>query len=320
MSKVIIGVHGLGNKPPHRVLQASWKHAICEGLKAAGLPEIPFQFKLVYWANLIYPEPLDPGERDETSSRYDDEPYVPATNFVKREASKLRKKVLDYLSKQLEVLFLNEDLSINFSSITDLIIQRYFKELDLYYCKSCVMSEQSGALVRHVIREQLTKMLEHYKGNEVLLISHSMGSIIAYDVLIMCSPDITIDTFVTIGSPLGIPVVLSKIASDQKASLEKDFKARVPETITGNWFNFSDLEDNMTVNYRLCDDFAENSRHVRVIDKIVYNNYEYQGNQNPHKSYGYLRTPELAEVIYAFQTRHEEGEPTKNHDNNVLTT
>jgi hypothetical protein len=39
---------------------------------------------------------------------------------------------------------------------------------------------------------------------------------------------------------------------------------------------------------------------VRAIDKVVYNNYEYNGKKNPHKIYGYLRTPELAEIIHAF--------------------
>ena len=67
-----------------------------------------------------------------------------------------------------------------------------------------------------------------------------------------------------------------------------------------NWYNFSDLEDKVAINYNLGDDYEENSNRVRAIDKIVYNNYEYQGERNPHKSYGYLRTLELAQVIHDF--------------------
>ena len=77
----------------------------------------------------------------------------------------------------------------------------------------------------------------------------------------------------------------------------------MPDCITRRWYNFSDLEDNMTVNYRLCDDFQNNTRGVGITDKIVSNNYEYEGTANPHKSYGYLRTSEMADVVYAFHTR-----------------
>ena len=303
MSKIIVGIHGLDNKPPQELLQRSWEKALLEGLKAAGYPELPFRFSLVYWANLIYPEPLHPEETNINSTFYDDEPYVPAGDFIRKEPSELRKIVLKYLSEQLKAFFLNADMSINFSSIADAIIQRYFKELDLYYCTTCVMKERSGVLVKDVIREQLTATLKRYRNSDILLIAHSMGSIIAYDVLTQCTPDITIDTFVTIGSPLGIPVVMSKIISEQRQSVETVQRAKVPEAVTRSWYNLSDLDDNMTVNYRLADDFEENSKKVNVTDTIVSNNYEYKGKKNPHKSYGYLRTPELAEIIYSFQNR-----------------
>ncbi len=33
---------------------------------------------------------------------------------------------------------------------------------------------------------------------------------------------------------------------------------------------------------------------------MLNNNYEYDGEENPHKSYGYLRAPEVSKVIYDF--------------------
>jgi len=36
---------------------------------------------------------------------------------------------------------------------------------------------------------------------------------------------------------------------------------------------------------------------------VVYNNYVYQERRNPHKSYGYLRTPEMAKIVYEFLSR-----------------
>ena len=43
-----------------------------------------------------------------------------------------------------------------------------------------------------------------------------------------------------------------------------------------------------------------NAEGVKPVDFEVYNTYEINGDHNPHKSYGYLRTPELAEAIRDF--------------------
>ena len=45
-----------------------------------------------------------------------------------------------------------------------------------------------------------------------------MGSIVAYDVMTQYAPDVSIDTFVTIGSPLGLPIIKSKIVAERKKS------------------------------------------------------------------------------------------------------
>ena len=43
-----------------------------------------------------------------------------------------------------------------------------------------------------------------------MLIAHSMGSIIGFDVLTFLATDIKINTFITIGSPLGLPVIIKQ--------------------------------------------------------------------------------------------------------------
>ena len=69
--KVIIGVHGLDNKPEPAVLREWWKAAIDEGLARHSASRKPkFRFEMVYWADLLYPQPLDPASVAE--------PYVPA--------------------------------------------------------------------------------------------------------------------------------------------------------------------------------------------------------------------------------------------------
>lgn len=302
MSKIIIGIHGLGNKPPFHILQKWWELSLEDGLEGINHP-IPINgFHLVYWANFIYPEPLDPKEKDEEHPLYLEDPYSPKGRIERAEPEALQKRIRDYLEKQLDKLLLNEDLTINFSSISDFIIHHFFHDLDVYYSSNVAGEDRSNYLAREAIREKLAETLRIHQNDEIMLIAHSMGSIIAYDVITKNVPDVPIDTFVTCGSPLGIPVIMNKIRTEQR---KKDQPLRVPENITRRWYNLSDLTDRVAFNYNLTDDFLGNSKGISVIDLQVHNTFEYKGKKNPHKSYGYLRTPEMSEIVYSFLSREK---------------
>jgi hypothetical protein len=303
MSKIIIGIHGLGNKPPQKLLKKWWLQAIKEGLKAIRHPDIHFHFELVYWANILHPEPLNPSEKNEKSPFYIENPYVPATSIKRKPPSELRKKVLDFIEDKMDKIFLNEDMSTKFSSITDMVIRRYFKDLDLYYSFTYKDGDNNSLLAKEVIRERLAGVLKRHAHHQVLLIAHSMGSIIAFEVLNQLSNDIHIDTLVTAGSPLGQPMIMGKVFAELKPESVDYAMLKTPENVSQNWYNLSDLEDKVTINYNLADDYTVNNKGIGPVDKIVYNNYIYDNKRNPHKSYGYLRTPEMADIIYDFLIR-----------------
>ena len=52
--KVIIGIHGLANKPEAKILEGWWKKSLVEGLHNLGVKNPTFDFKMVYWANFLY--------------------------------------------------------------------------------------------------------------------------------------------------------------------------------------------------------------------------------------------------------------------------
>jgi hypothetical protein len=299
LSKVILGVHGLGNKPPKELLQEWWKRSLCDGLNAIGQPQPFLKFEIVYWANYIHPISLDPQEKNKDNPLYIEDPYVPMAGFVTKTPSKLRKKILDYLEKQVDKLILNEDHSINFSIISDLIIHHFFNDLDIYYKKESQDASKPDVSARKAIQDELITVLKKNKGKKILLIAHSMGSIIAFDVLSQ-NPDLEVDTFVTIGSPLGLPIIMKKMNAESKINLEKTGKMKTPDSIRRAWHNFSDLEDKVAMNYNLSDDYDINIYNVQPIDHIVFNNYVIHNVRNPHKAYGYLRTMELAQEVYNF--------------------
>ncbi len=120
MSKIIIGIRGLGNKPTPKTLAAWWKAAIREGLENLKKPKPQFTFELIYWAHYFYPVPLKPRIKDTKDPLYVEDPYARAKKDVGVEKpSEFRLKILDYLDEQLEKIFLDEDLTINYASISD---------------------------------------------------------------------------------------------------------------------------------------------------------------------------------------------------------
>ncbi len=298
MAKVIIGIHGLGNKPVANLMEYWWWKAISEGLKnhTNNRYHKPV-FKLVYWSDVIYDHPKDANCTNPKDPNYIDEPYEPETFNLKIKDFSFRKRIINYIVGELNKIFLNDDYSLNFTAINDLIIKNYFKDLNAYYSDQI---NGKSRPVKETLRERLKSVLIEHKDDEILLIAHSMGSIIAFDVLSLYEDEVQIDTFMTIGSPLGLPVVVSKIANELNLKIHKTGKMSAPASIKNYWYNFSDLEDRVALNYNLSDDFSENTNGIKVIDFEVTNTYFTNGHHNPHKSYGYLRTPEFAEKIVEF--------------------
>jgi len=303
VSKIIIGIHGLGNKPSKKTLEEWWIKSILEGLEGIDRNKFKFNFELIYWADVLFEKPLDETIIDREDPYYLEEKYNPAPVNFNPKHHRIREKILGFLEKQMDKIFLNDDLSINYSFISDIIIHKYFRELEIYYTEECYDSENIKCAARDIIRKRALEVIKKYKKQEIMLIAHSMGSIVAYDVLTFILPEIKIDTFVTMGSPLGLPIIMSKIASEQNMKLHMKEKLKTPPGVKRNWYNFSDLEDKVAMNYNLGDDYNENASGVKATDIIVNNDYEINGERNPHKSYGYLRTPEFSEVLYDFLIR-----------------
>ncbi len=304
--KVLIGIHGLGNKPPRRLLKRWWKLALLEGLERIGHPGLRFEFEMAYWASYLNSQPLNAYVHDPNHPLYIQHPYVPAksTPSSKPATRKWRKRYLDVLEKVMDALFLSEHWWFNFDSISDRIIRKKFQSLDLYYRADQPLNRR-GLHVQQIIRRKLAKVLRRFREHEIMLIAHSMGSIVAYDVLTQEVPDIEIHTFVTLGSPLGLPAIIKRILQEQGVDVKHEKRPPTPENIRKAWYNFADLRDTVALNYNLADDYRPNSRGVGPVDVIVNNDYEYAGEKYPHASYGYLRAPELAQVVYDFLTERK---------------
>lgn len=282
MSHIIIGVHGLANKPKAETLDTWWRQSILEGLKrncARTSDEI--RFESVYWADKMYPEPTPDSENTQ--------PYLRAegTGPLRTYEDGWLDDVIASLGDLAAAPIDAAKKYLGFDLIADAVLALKLKDLHLYYTNKTKNKE---------LRDLLKARLKKHAGGQIMIIAHSMGSIIAYDVLRQMgrdTPGLRVDHFITIGSPLGLPHVKNRIYQ------ENDL-VRTPSCVN-KWTNFADRRDPVAFDVHLAGDYAANDRGVKVKDDLIINGYrDLDRNPNYHKSYGYLRAPEVSKVIRAF--------------------
>lgn len=279
---IIIGIHGLLNKPPPGVLETGWQDAIVEGLDRNYSLTQAIPFKLVYWADV----------RNSTPIADNDEPYVkaeeegPLETYNPGSLDKARAIANKYVGRWADI----EKQLFGLGTNIEHLIGIKFDDLADYYEKP---------EIRQQMRSKLSEILEQNQGKRVLLIAHSMGSIIAYDVLRTYdgSDALRIEHFVTIGSPLGLPIVGQKV--------RKEFGKPQTPTVVQRWTNIADPGDKVALDCALADEYTSTGP-VQVKDVLANNGYVSPGDKpNNHKSYGYLRAPEVSEVIRDFLAQKE---------------
>jgi hypothetical protein len=164
---------------------------------------------------------------------------------------------------------------------------RYFNNHNDIACK-----------IRDLQKQPLRVAAEN--NDEVLLIGHSMGSILAYDSLWelhhLENLGDCVDTLLTICSPLGMHYVqkhLSGLNHKQPPSYPGNFR---------QWINISARGDLVALDRSLADDFRamiENQQVESITDwrKDIFNHYRDSKGLNVHKSYGYLINPVVSKTI-----------------------
>jgi hypothetical protein len=154
-----------------------------------------------------------------------------------------------------------------------------------------------GSSIRAVLRAELDATWQ--TGAPVLLIGHSLGSVIAYDTLWELSRERgsvqRIDLFVTMGSPLATHFIQRKVGGSRERGA-----ARYPANIR-RWANFTARGDTTALRPRLHPTFADmlTLGLVESIDDVVgfHNYFRGELGLNEHEAYGYLSQPSVGELI-----------------------
>jgi hypothetical protein len=155
--------------------------------------------------------------------------------------------------------------------------------------------------VRERLRVRLCEMLD--RGDQIVLITHGTGSVVAYDVLWQLShdPDYRddyaqkkVDLFLTLGAPLGDLHIHKRLLGAKNR-----LSSRFPTNLI-SWHNVSAEDDYTCHDNTLADDFKMMMQE-RVISAVhdyrIFNLAVRYGKSNPHSSIGYYIHPRVSKIL-----------------------
>lgn len=288
MRKIVV-IHGLSWKPPKDTLTRRFARHLEEGV-GHELP--PGSLSVAYWADLVDRETTDPANDEYTEPHGRFRPLANREELVARARGFLRSFGVDALG-QLVGRFIerpDSDEEAALSALTGQALDAVSRPLYASLLGEIHRYLNGGA--RGAVKDSLDEELRSVPaGGKTCLIAHSMGSMIAADVL--ASSDHRVDLFLTIGSPLGISVLRRQLGLEEPQAQE-----RLKRSI-GQWVNLYDQLDKIALDHDLADDFPA----LSITDVVVDNEFVTKdGERNQHKSYGYLRTPQLGQLVGKFLT------------------
>jgi len=287
----IVFVTGMKPKPPPDEHKAALLRALKAGLErvrpaaAERLAANRDRFTLVSWTYLFYGVTRDirldlPGLERLLASPVADADERREIDSVRRRLKRWWHLVGDSFPMLTKVIA-NADLELTIEDV-----HRYLENRD-----------GIGAAIRALLNTVLEQAWS--RGERVLLIGHSLGSVIAYDCLWELSRETgssgSVEQFVTLGSPLATRFIRTALKGVDRPS---------PLCYPGNikrWANFSARAETVALHPRL-EPYFRGMIMAGLVDAIedridLYNVFWEQDGINPHRSYGYLVHADVATLI-----------------------
>lgn len=250
-------VHGLSNKPPREALLKTWLGALKGrfggGLDLAGAGVTS---EMVYWADVLYPSPSPADEEEPPEAEVADRDVreLPATPsglpadeqaFVNALEERLNGALLEVTA---ETATSNANLGPADRAIPlpgfleRLLMKRLVRDAHHYlYAHDFEPRPGERFNVQKELRRRFVQAVE--RGSQQpgphVVVSHSMGTMIAYDCLKHVPECGKVDALVTLGTPLGLSEVQDGFGKSWKKA------AAYPAKTLGadRWVNFYDRLD-----------------------------------------------------------------------------
>jgi len=303
MGKTILFVHGRSFKPEKTALRSNWLGAIEHGIERDRKGKLAAFRKakkeMVYYGDLSnaflrltgqkYREEEDVESRTETLSAL--------KGFGTNQFTKAAYKKLPGKASYKEFLADVGAVTLGPLRLTEGLVSVVAADMRQYWN----FDSEFGSNVRMTMVGPLKRAMD--RGDKIMVVSHSLGTLIAYDTLWKFSrageyrpkySNKKIDAWITLGSPLGDETVKRNL---------KGAGASGPRRYPGNikrWENVSAEDDFISHDSKLSNDYKRMFK-KGLVDKIndqkIYNLAVRRGASNPHHGTGYLIHPKVIKLI-----------------------
>ena len=164
MEKIIVGIHGLANKPKKAVLTKYWKDSIAEGLQKNCKAKPAFKYCMVYWADLLYKNQLHDDINFNFDNLYNSEPYIEAKRGALKEHKEgLQDQLIKFAGQVAGKTFDVLHRPIGFEKLAEWALSRILKDLAFYYDTSRKIVDRSKppkmVVARKVLMDELKQEL-----------------------------------------------------------------------------------------------------------------------------------------------------------------
>jgi hypothetical protein len=159
----------------------------------------------------------------------------------------------------------------------ELVIERFLTDVAYY-----LDDKEIRTLVLKTVVDQVEKAAS--KHDRVVVVTHSLGSIVGYDLFDALGGQVEVPLFVTSGSPLGFPVVQQSLQPAHAAGDKRPGPARGAAPVP--WLNAYDVRDFVALVHPLATSYASPVRDERTFNP-----------SDPHSIQDYLSDPDVARPI-----------------------
>lgn len=251
-------IHGMSNKPPADDLLRLWRNAMAEAAAPLPLGDLGVSSSMIYWADLLYEKP------DENLSAYEgvlensaeaidgggNAPLPrPRTAAEAAFIEAVRAKLTSLSEAELEAEAQPavpaqpqgalERVPLPWF-IKKRVLNAYLRDVHHYlFNVTYAPPGRTPVPIQDTIRKRFVAALAAPAVSRPhVVVSHSMGTVIAYDCLKRVADCAVVDGLITIGSPLGLDEIQDKLQPEW--SRAEGFPAA---KVAGGWANLFDRLD-----------------------------------------------------------------------------
>lgn len=296
-------VHGRGWKPAHKSLAPLWIDSLRAGLQREA--ETPSASVALDMANvrMAYYGDLSNAIRSEGRQAYDEALDIVDLNNALHSlkalqtSKKFRRAGYEAIPGRSSLREFLADIGAPLLSalqLTDKAIGGRMPEVVAYW-------EDRDGFRTELKRRLIEAIKDAFDArSDILVLSHCLGTMVAYDAFWELSrgqdaePHSKIDTWITMGSPLGDEFVKRNLAGAHESG-----ERRFPSNIL-NWHNVSAEDDFTCHDETVANDFSDMlDYHLisRIRDYRIYNLAIRYGRSNPHNALGYLIHPRVSSLV-----------------------